>query len=178
MILLKWILFYLIPALAAYLLKLRFQKPTRISYIHILILISAIVLRLSGIKLIWNLSADLIVLIFLSIIFAIVLNKRLGFFYSLSSFMQQWCLLLSGTILIPETGLVIASTLTAIPFVFTHQMEQNKCHWKFFLLLFWGFFSIYLYFILEQPLLNISLHIIFGNILIKKELLYKNQLQI
>ena len=174
MILLQWTLFYATPALIAVLLaRTQEQFKIRMAIVHIFLIVSIGLLSVAGARLALEFHVWSIALTITSLLFAIYLLRSVGVGYALSSFIQQWCLLLAGVWIIPTSGIIIGTCATALVYALAHCIDHSSWIWKLPLTFLWGVCSLLIYLWLQQPLLTISLHAFLGSILIYRELLYE-----
>lgn len=170
----EWILFYAVPAaLAAFFASRRKSFNARLIVIHIGLIVSIFLISFAGIKLRGQFQIYPSVFLLASAIFAIFLLARLGVVYSISSIIQEWCLLLAATLAEYEVGIFWASFITALIFSLAHLVDLGHWQLKLPLALFWGILSVFLYGFLQQPMLNFAIHIVAGTILIRMGLLYE-----
>jgi hypothetical protein len=179
MVLMQWVFFYVAPAvlfvsLARLLQPIRYRMLT----VHIGVGVSILLLSITGVRLFWSPSVVPATLLTLSFLLALYLLGSLGLLYLLSSMLQEVCILLAGTLIVSMTGIVVASVLTALVFAFAHDVDFSNWRWKFPLTFIGGVFSIMLYLLLRQPLLNIALHASLGVILIHAGFLYQKRAQV
>lgn len=174
---LTWILCYALPVLAgvsiAYRLK---RKEARIFVIHVGLTLSIVLLSAVGVRLAWSFSLWFVILTGATILAAIwMLGMRDGFLYLVSCIVQEACILLAGVLLLPLTGPWFAAFATALVFALAHRMNERKWWLRFLIIGGWGFCSVLLYAWFREPLLNVSLHILGGGILIYYGVLFKNR---
>ena len=175
-----WILCYALPAgVAIYLTSTQTLPRNKMLTMHGGILVSIFILSAVGGRLHIEFQTLYVLLAVTSLIATISFLSWLpGFGYTLSSVIQEYCLLLAGLLLVPVGGVWIAAFATALIYAVAHQMESSNWRWKFPLMLVWGMVSIFLYAWLQQPLLNIALHASIGAALIRVGLLYPNHAKI
>ncbi len=141
----------------------------RVLIMHIFITLSIILLVSTGVRLNWNFQILQLFLLVVGTLLSVYFMGSLGLMYMISSAMQEICILLAATIIIPKSGLFFGALATSLIYTLAH-----KINWQKFLLIFlWGNISILLYAWFHSPLINIALHTAIGAFLIKKEILYE-----
>lgn len=173
-----WILYYAIPAgIATYLLKTKLSSVrNRVLTMHGFLLLSILLVSSTGASLNWDFSLLQLVAVGVAILLSIYLLGFMGLPYTISSAIQEYCLLLASVLIVPVSGLLLGAMAASLPYTFAHfgrRTERPNWQWKFPLIFLFGTISILLYFWLEQPLLNIALHISIGAILIRRGVLYQ-----
>src|SRR3989344_7340965 len=127
----QWALFYLAPALAAFFLtKNRRLTGFSMLVIHACLLVSIVLLSTTGTRLSWQFQNYYVVLAVLSSIFSIYLLGTVGLGYALSSIIQEWCLLLAGTLLWRESPLLLAAFLSSLVYALAHVTDRSHWRWK------------------------------------------------
>lgn len=174
-----WILYYAIPAgITTYLLKTKSSSVrNRVLTMHGFLLLSILLVSSTGISLNWNFQVLQLLVVGVAILLSIHLLGFMGLLYSISSAIQEYCLLLASVLIVPASGLLLGVIATSLPYTFAHfgrRTERPNWQWKFPLIFLFGTISILLYFWLEQPLLNIALHTSVGAILIRRGILYQH----
>ncbi|OGG53242.1 hypothetical protein A3C20_03305 [Candidatus Kaiserbacteria bacterium RIFCSPHIGHO2_02_FULL_55_25] len=176
MIFLQWTLFYAVPAaVAVYLKNKQPRVRNRVLILHAGVIVSVILLSAVGLRLTWQFSLLSLVATVAGVLFSTYLLGTHGTLYSLSAFIQEWCILLAGSYLSDGYGVVFGAAATALVFAFAHQTVERELIWKLPLIFLWGCVSIILYSWLHDPLLNIGLHAGLGVILIYKGFLFTNR---
>jgi hypothetical protein len=176
MILGNWVLFYLLPTIISVLLKSTQTVLLRRALImHTGIIVSIVlVTTFSEASLNWQFqNIYLAVMALTSLLIAMWLIGFTGLLYAISSSIQEWCILLAGTYLSMDYGIMPSAIATSLVFATAHGARSSERSWKWPLLFAWSIISLLLYAWLKEPLLNISLHIVLGAILINRKFLYK-----
>lgn len=167
MIFLEWLLFFCVPAaIAIGVAKRQRTFKERGITIHVALVVSILILILAGAHL--HFSFQLYAFIILLIISALclVLLRSIGAIYIISSVIQQACLLLAGALLAQASGIIIAACASSIVFSLGHLIEPRHWRIKLPITFIWGIGSILIYSNLQQPMLNLAIHILGGTILI------------
>ncbi len=176
-VLLEWLICYATPVLTGVSIAYgqRF-KETRMATIHAGILISAALVTLLGMRLEWNISLTYILSLLIVSGLSAYAVERFGILYVLSCALQEYCILLAAVLLAPLGVSVLSAAATATVFALAHRMNFKNWPLRFLIIGGWGFCSILLYDFLHEPLLNISLHILGGTILIYTGVLFPTRL--
>ena len=173
MIFLQWSLFCALPAIVGIYVKNKKLSPkNKILILHVGVLISIALFSIVGVRLTWQPSSLSLALLLLSVLASFLLLGKYGFLYIVSTFMQEWNILLSASYLAGGYGIIFAALITAFVFILPHQTLANDLVWKLPLLFVWGCASFFLYVWLGEPLLNVAIHATGGSILIYKRILY------
>lgn len=173
-----WIIAYILPIAIAILFMMysRFRNTIimRRIVIHIAIFISILLSQFylfsNGIN-IFHQSFFSIILFVLAIITSRVLIKSLGFFYSLSSLLQEFCLLSVAAYILTFSNYIMALILTVPIFASTHMINRKHMWIKIILTFIWGSISIYLFSFGIDILQITVLHLLAGSVLINMKIL-------
>ena len=177
-VLTQWLLLYVAPSLIVFCSQ-QWKDTTRQRRLVVVlgnffVACSVVLMSLAGVQITFHASVFSVVLFALAAVFSVVLLRWLGGAYILSAVLQQWCLLLSATLLMSEYPILLAACATALPFVWAHRFNEKTWSWRvgLWLLLFvWALCSVYLYVWIQDPLLNTALHLGLGTVFIHRGIL-------
>lgn len=176
MILGVWTLFYATPAaVAVYIKNKQTSLEGRVFVMHLAVLLSVGLLSLASVHISWSFGVFSLSFLLLATLLALCILGNNGLLYALSSGLQEWCILLAGTLLLGGYGLAWSAPATSIVFALAHYRTRRDLGFKLPILFLWGCFSLFLYIELHDPLLNIGLHAVGGAILIHKKMLYRGE---
>ncbi len=171
-----WFVAYLLPTSLSFVLARQFKSTRhRLVVVHLALALSIIIFSVFGASLHWSFNPIMILIILGASGIAITLLGGLGFWYVLSSLLQEWCLLLAALWGMDAFGPVPGALVTTIVFSFMHLLNRIHWEWKISLTFLWGVLSIILYLVFPDPLLNTALHIAFGSALIRSGVMFPNR---
>ncbi len=172
---LPWILCYFLPAAITGLMSYKQPAKEGLKNAHLLVVLSIIFMTLASAQLEWVLSPRSIVALLGAGALATYLLGYYGALYTLSAALQQYCILLATTLIVPIVGLPIGAAATALMFALAHKMDKKNVLWKLPLLFCFGLGSIFLYESFHEPLLNVALHTALGAALMHRDYFFESR---
>ena len=174
MVFLEWLFFYFAVAAIGTFLSVKQKSPkNKLIAIHICLILSILPLNAAGVKLHWEFQAYALSIFLISAALCIFLMRRLSFVYIISSVIQELCLLLAGVLLGQITPVIVAACASSLVYACAHSIDSRRWQLILPLTFLWGTFSILLYNLFHQPMLNFALHIIGGAIFFRLGLIYE-----
>lgn len=176
-----WFIAFILPAILGLILviNLPIAKPgskIRNLIVHITLLssiaLSQYFIFLTGNSFKFSFSLMPIVLFTASLVISLILLGRFGFFYTISSLIQELCIVSIASLLLGQLALTDVILLVAPIYSVSHLLQPKKWELKIPLTFVWGVITITIFYFFQDPFLNIALHNIFGTILISETILY------
>jgi hypothetical protein len=168
MTVLYWTFLYAVPAVAAvYVKDWRPIQKERLLIVHTFLFLSILLMSIIGVRLEWSFQIlDIVALLAAVLLSVYFIGPMSAFVYAISSAIQETCMLLAATLLIPTAGILIGAVATSLTYTFAHKSHPSETYrwrWKYPVLFAYGVVSVLLYVWLHQPLLNIALHTVAGS---------------
>lgn len=120
----------------------------------------------------WAASATSLLFLAASVALAYVLLGPFGLFYAFSALLQQLTMLSVAFILFPFLPLLAVILLVVPIYSFSHLLQVKRWKIKLPLTFGWGIVSLALFYVFSDVFLNITLHVFFGTLLIRRAVIY------
>lgn len=128
-----------------------------------------------GIPFPWTSTLPSLVFFALCVLFAALLLRWLGVWYSLSAFVQQLSMFSVAVILLPSLSLLVVTPLIIIPFVYAHPFQKSRGLLRVTLFSAWGIISVLLYAFLPNLWVIAGLHTLVGALAIRFGILFPSK---
>ena len=103
---------------------------------------------------------------------SLLLVHKFAFFYIISSFIQELCLLANAQLLFSGLNIWFALILIVPLYAIAHLQTLDKWKFKMIVTSVWGVISIVIFWLLHDIYLNTAFHLIMGAILTQKGILF------